>query len=322
MTRARDLAAFVSNADGDIKFDTDTLFIDSSTNRVGIGTSTPDYKLEVEETSASSFISVISSNTTETGVIFGDTDANARGGVVYDNSDNALEFRTNNNSERMRIDNSGNVGIGTSSPTGVPTTTLHINGTTNAGIHITDSASGATDSDGVYLSMDSPNLYVQNKEAGFTAFETSGTERMRILAGGGLTFNGDTAAANAIDDYEEGTFTPTITEGGSGFSYQVQEGIYTKIGNIVKIQGKISGFSDRTTSNNVQVSSLPFSTLSNQAAGSIFCRYATGEPTAIYADSNRLTFYASSSGAYSNLQHNELNNASADIYFAGVYQVA
>ena len=28
MTRARDLAAFVSNADGDIKFDTDTLFID------------------------------------------------------------------------------------------------------------------------------------------------------------------------------------------------------------------------------------------------------------------------------------------------------
>ncbi len=85
------------------------------------------------------------------------------------------------------VDASANaVGIGTSSPTGVPTTTLHINGTTNAGIHITDSASGATDSDGVYFSMDNPNLYIQNKEAGFTAFETSGTERMRIDSSGNV----------------------------------------------------------------------------------------------------------------------------------------
>ena len=42
MTRARDLAAFVSNADGDVKFDTDTLFIDSSANRVGIGNTAPE----------------------------------------------------------------------------------------------------------------------------------------------------------------------------------------------------------------------------------------------------------------------------------------
>ena len=37
---------------------------------------------------------------------------------------------------------------------------------------------------------------------------------MRILAGGGLTFGGDTAQANALDDYEEGTFTPDFTFGG------------------------------------------------------------------------------------------------------------
>ena len=43
MTRARDLAAFVSNADGDVKFDTDTLFIDSSANNVGIGTTSPSH---------------------------------------------------------------------------------------------------------------------------------------------------------------------------------------------------------------------------------------------------------------------------------------
>ena len=48
MTRARDLAAFVSNADGDIKFDTDTLFIDSSANRVGIGLTDPANSLSVK----------------------------------------------------------------------------------------------------------------------------------------------------------------------------------------------------------------------------------------------------------------------------------
>ena len=33
---------------------------------------------------------------------------------------------------------------------------------------------------------------------------------MRIQSGGGISFNGDSAAANALDDYEEGTFTPTV----------------------------------------------------------------------------------------------------------------
>ena len=39
----------------------------------------------------------------------------------------------------------------------------------------------------------------------------SNSERLRILSGGGITFNGDSASANALNDYEEGTYTPTIT---------------------------------------------------------------------------------------------------------------
>ena len=46
MTRARDLAAFVSNADGDVKFDTNTLFVDSSANRVGIQSDSPNHVLD------------------------------------------------------------------------------------------------------------------------------------------------------------------------------------------------------------------------------------------------------------------------------------
>ena len=69
---------------------------------------------------------------------------------------------------------------------------------------------------------------------------SSDTERLRILAGGGLTFNGDTAAANALDDYEEGTWSPQIylqnSTDQSNASNQTQDGRYTKIGNIVTLQ--------------------------------------------------------------------------------------
>ena len=60
------------------------------------------------------------------------------------------------------------------------------------------------------------------------------TEKARIDSDG-LKFNGDTAAANALDDYEEGTFTPVVigaTTAGTG-TYTDQSGVYTKIGNRV-----------------------------------------------------------------------------------------
>jgi hypothetical protein len=65
-------------------------------------------------------------------------------------------------------------------------------------------------------------------------FWANGSERARVTASG-LTFNGDTAAANALDDYEEGTFTPVVsgaTTAGAG-TYTSQNGRYTKIGNQV-----------------------------------------------------------------------------------------
>ena len=61
------------------------------------------------------------------------------------------------------------------------------------------------------------------------------TEKARFLAGGGLTFNGDTAAANALDDYEEGTWTPSVagTSVAGTATYAVRNGKYTKVGNQV-----------------------------------------------------------------------------------------
>ena len=56
-------------------------------------------------------------------------------------------------------------------------------------------------------------------------------EKLRILPTGGITFNGDTAAANALYDYEEGDWTPTLSQGSP--TYVTQVGKYTKIGELV-----------------------------------------------------------------------------------------
>ena len=57
-------------------------------------------------------------------------------------------------------------------------------------------------------------------------FRTATNERMRVTDNG-LTFNGDTAAANALDDYEEGGWTPTANQ---SISLTVYEANYVKIG--------------------------------------------------------------------------------------------
>ena len=95
--------------------------------------------------------------------------------------------------------------------------------------------------------------------------ETAGSERMRVLSGGGLTFNGDTAAANALDDYEEGSWTPAITQGFTGISsYDTQVGFYTKIGNTVRAYFRLEmGGNGTANSNGVIIGGLPYTSLNN-----------------------------------------------------------
>ena len=97
-------------------------------------------------------------------------------------------------------------------------------------------------------------------------FSTNGgsaspTERMRVLSGGGLTFNGDTATANALDDYEEGTWTPSVSGSGSlsGTSPSLS-GRYIKIGDFVSVKLTITNSAgDLQVSSFVGISGVPFS---------------------------------------------------------------
>ena len=208
------------------------------------------------------------------------------GYVQYDHTNNALTFASNN-AERMRIDSSGNLGLGDQSPTAVTSsaTTLEIKGgvTTKGGAIKLNSSDESINS---FIYPDATNgLSINMLTAHPMRFLTSGTERMRILSSGGITFNGDTAQANALDDYEEGTHTCTVTMGsGSCSLYSNYDKIkYTKIGDLVTIQGQIRVESVSSPSGEMRVS-MPFSinTTADEGSnisGSVVRTYLGNAPT-------------------------------------------
>lgn len=143
-----------------------------------------------------------------------------------------MQFRVDA-SEKMRIAHTGEIQIGGTTDAGFldfDGTSLQLNTqrNPNTGAFVNTSKAHA----GVTLSSASANGHV--KFYASSANNTTASERARVTANG-LTFNGDTAAANALDDYEEGTWTPTITGhgGGSTQTYSHQAGLYRKVGNLV-----------------------------------------------------------------------------------------
>ena len=71
------------------------------------------------------------------------------------------------------------------------------------------------------------------KAAGSTTTDGTVTEILKI-DNDGIKFGSDTAAVNALDDYEEGTYTPVFTAGTANITYTVQSGNYVKIGKLVR----------------------------------------------------------------------------------------
>ena len=126
---------------------------------------------------------------------------------------------------------------------------------------------------------DGENDMIYEGTSGFFMRQDIGNTRHEFFVGNskkvsvtsdGLTFGSDTAAANALDDYEEGSYTPTVYTGGATYTYGASNDYtfrsphstsdnnsisYVKIGSLVYLQ-----FSMFWNSNNTirYIITLPF----------------------------------------------------------------
>ena len=96
-------------------------------------------------------------------------------------------------------------------------------------------------------------------------FSTSGTERVSVTDNG-LTFNGDTAAANALDDYEEGTWTPTVSSGITSITYGTNTGTYTKVGNLVTFECILELTAGTLDAGDLKFGGMPFNAVGTLSA--------------------------------------------------------
>jgi hypothetical protein len=91
-----------------------TLF--NTNDFLGIGTTSPTRHLQLLS-SSNTELSIVAPATSKASVLFGTTANNTLGKIDYSNSTNVLSLWTNGISDRLAIDGSGRVGIGTSGPT-------------------------------------------------------------------------------------------------------------------------------------------------------------------------------------------------------------
>jgi len=113
--------------------------------------------------------------------------------------------------------------------------------------------------------------------AGVSAYGSlSYTERARFNSTGAFVFAGGTTTAdgigiafpatqsastnaNTLDDYEEGTWTPTLVIGFTAVGATTLTGVYTKIGNIVFVRGSIQAATSLTSAGgNTRIAGMPF----------------------------------------------------------------
>jgi hypothetical protein len=117
-----------------------------------------------------------------------------------------------------------------------------------------------------------------------------------------------------LDDYEEGTWTPTVTQGTLNTSNAQCR--YVKIGNKVSISGIFYQFSNITSTDGVTIGGLPFAraSYSQQNVGSVFLRFVsmTRDYLISYIDSTTtLTFFGCdlNDTGYDQLDHQHLGDS-------------
>lgn len=151
----------------------------------------------------------------------------------------------------LHVDATNNrVGIGTTSPATATGGGIDIQRAGGASVRLEDTTNSVTGEMQVYsagmnlATVTNHNIIISPNNSEIARFTTDG-----------LTFNGDTAAANALADFEFGTWTPSV--GGSATYSAANYGRYTKIGNIVSLTFAL-GINAIGTGNTAAILNLPF----------------------------------------------------------------
>jgi hypothetical protein len=148
-------------------------------------------------------------------------------------------------------------------------------------VQVANGITGAAAGNGILYGVDAAGNGVLNKQgAGDLITTVAGIERLRILQAGtldvsaaniafdsgyGIDFSATagTGTSELLDDYEEGTWTPTYTTSGTDFdsvTYGIQTGSYVKIGELVTVFCAIrtNSLTVGSGTGNVRVGGLPF----------------------------------------------------------------
>jgi len=149
-------------------------------------------------------------------------------------------------------------------------------------------------------------------------------------SGNGVDFSATSDASGStselLDDYEEGTWTPTCNQGTLAYGHNS----YTKIGRMCYITTFVNTFSDRTSSSAIEITGLPYNPANESDCGAcVFYRVADTDEAQIAArtsnSANGILFLVSSQGgseSWHHLTHSDLNHSNSQIKFSIWYAVA
>jgi len=224
MSKTRDLANLA-----DLNFDSGTMVVDKVNDKVGIGTSSPQQLLSLKANNPGGKIRLemgqtgVANNDVTGEIQFYHNDASGAGvnadikGICTSSvGAGALTFGTGTTSttERMRIDSSGNVGIGTTSPSSYNSimNDLVVAGSSDSGITI---ASGTANEGSIAFAdgtagADAYRGWINyNHNSNFMRFFSNATERLRIDTSGNVLV-GTTTADGGYDESDGGATTTFI----------------------------------------------------------------------------------------------------------------
>ena len=198
-----------------------------------------------------------------------------------DGANNDIKFQSNG-SEVASIDQAGTVTATTFTGAATDATKLPLaggsmtnmlwvtgtnaNNANNVGLGIW----GGTTSQGIYARGNAASTNSFSLDStGTTTFTQAGTERVKISSAGVLSASAgielgsglDATAANTLDDYEEGTFTPNV---GGNATYTNQNGAYTKVGRLVTVKINFQINAINSSGRNI-IYGLPFTSTSGEA---------------------------------------------------------